>query len=163
MALLVHKIFNMKKYCYIENNQIRLINQDLPVNWKNISNFYILPDEILKKYGWLPLITETENKPIFVSSNYIIEENFVREIIVTRDKTQAEIEEENQKEIEQQWSQARSQRDEMLKQSDIFVLIDKWETYSLERQNEIRSYRQSLRDIPQNFQDPTEIIWPSLS
>jgi Phage tail assembly chaperone protein len=163
LELPARKIFNMKKYCYIENNEIVLINQDLPVNWKNISNFYALPDSVLKTYGWLPLVIETENKPVFVSSSYVIEEDKVREIIITRDKTPEELQEEENKEIEMQWYQIRNQRDDLLKQSDLLVLVDKWETYSPERQNEIRNYRQALRDLPQNFQDPSEVIWPELS
>jgi hypothetical protein len=153
----------MQKYCYIENNEIVLINQDLPINWKNVSNFYALPESILKTYGWLPLTVETENKPVFVSSSYIIEEDRVREVIVTRDKTSEEIEEEQNKELEMQWYQIRNQRDELLKQSDLLVLIDKWETLTEERKEEIRVYRRALRDIPQTFQDPTEVVWPNLS
>jgi hypothetical protein len=153
----------MKKYCYIENNEITLINQDLPVNWKNVSNFYTFPDDILKTYGWLPLTVENENKPVFVSSSYIIEENFIREVIVTRDKTEQEIEEDAARELEMGWSQVRNQRDGMLQQSDLFVLIDRWETLTEERKQEIRVYRQALRDIPQSFESPEDVVWPNLS
>jgi hypothetical protein len=153
----------MQKYCYIENNEITLINQDLPVNWKNVSNFYALPESILKTYGWLPLTVENENKPVFVSSSYIIEEDGVREVIVTRDKTVEEIEEEAAKDLEMQWRQIRNQRDELLKQSDLLVLIDKWETLIEERKEEIRVYRQALRDIPQGFERPEDVVWPNLS
>jgi hypothetical protein len=153
----------MKKYCYIENNEIVLINQDLPVNWKNVSNFYTFPDDILKTYGWLPLTVENENKPVFVSSSYIIEEDGVREVIVTRDQTPEEIEEEQNKELEMQWYQIRNQRDELLKQSDLLVLIDKWETLTEERKEEIRVYRQALRDIPQSFERSEDVVWPNLS
>ena len=152
----------MKKYCYIENGEVVLANQELPEVWKNVSNFYLLPDQILKTYGWLPLVVETASKPVFVSSNYTIEENVVREIIVTRDKTQEEIEEEAAKELEMAWYQVRSQRDEMLKQSDLFVLIDKWELLTEERKQEIRNYRQALRDIPQAFENPEDVVWPQL-
>ena len=153
----------MKKYCYIENGELTLINQDLPNVWKNVSNFYLLPGEIVKTYGWLPLVVENENKPVFVSSSYVIEENLVREVIVTRDKTQEEIEEEAVRELEMGWNLVRSQRDEMLQQSDLLVLIDKWETLSEERKNEIRIYRQALRDIPQTFETPESVVWPELS
>ena len=153
----------MQKYCYIENGEITLINQDLPNVWKNVSNFYLLPDEIVKTYGWLPLVVENENKPVFVSSSYVIEENFIKEVIVTRDKTEEEIEEDAARELEMGWSQVRSQRDEMLQQSDLFVLIDKWELLTEERKQEIRVYRQALRDVPQNFETPEDVVWPNLS
>lgn len=153
----------MQKYCYIENGEIVQINQDLPNVWKNVSNFYLLPDEIVKTYGWLPLVVENENKPVFVSSSYIIEEDVVREVIVTRDKTEQEIEEETARELEMGWYQVRNQRDEKLKQSDLFVLIDKWELLTEERKQEIRVYRQALRDVPQNFETPESVVWPNLS
>lgn len=153
----------MQKYCYIENGEIIQINQDLPNVWKNVSNFYLLPDEIIKTYGWLPLVVENENKSVFVSSSYVIEENLVREVIVTRDKTQEEIEEEAVRELEMGWNQVRSQRDEMLQQSDLFVLIDKWELLTEERKQQIRVYRQALRDVPQNFETPESVVWPNLS
>lgn len=152
----------MQKYCYIENGEIVQINQDLPKVWKNVSNFYLLPDEIVKTYGWLPLVIETENKPVFIRSNYVIEENLVREIIETRDKTNEELAEDNQKELEEEWRQVRNQRDELLKQSDLLVLIDKWELLTEERKQEIRNYRQTLRNIPQNFESPFNVIWPNL-
>jgi hypothetical protein len=153
----------MKKYCYIENNEVTLINQILPTTWQNVSNFHKLPDSLLKIYGWLPLTVESENKPVLVSSQYVIEENGVKEIIVTRDKTLEEINEELEKETEQKWEEVRNKRNQLLNESDFLLLLDRWNTFSTEKQNEILSYRQTLRDLPQNFQNPDEIVWPNLS
>jgi hypothetical protein len=61
------------------------------------------------------------------------------------------------------WSQVRSQRDEKLKNSDLFVLIDRWELLTEERKQEIRVYRQTLRDVPQSFETPEDVVWPELS
>lgn len=152
----------MKKYCYIENNKVISANQDLPKVWKNVSGFDNLPDSILKIYGWLPFVQETEGKQIFVSSSYIIEENLVKEIIITRDKNEQELEKEQEEQLQNKWFEIRSQRDELLKASDLFVLIDRWENLSDERKEEIRTYRQALRDIPSSFNNPYEIIWPEL-
>lgn len=153
----------MKKYCYIEDNKVVLINQELPSEWATVSNFNSLPDDILKTYGWLPLVIEMDNKEVFVRSEYIIEDNIVREIIETRDKTEEEIKEDERKELELSWYQVRSQRDELLRNSDILVLVDRWESLSIERQTEIKNYRQALRDITNNFQNPLDVIWPELS
>ena len=153
----------MKKYCYIENNEVTLINQILPTTWQNVSNFHKLPDSLLKIYGWLPLTVESENKAVFVSSEYIIEENQIREIVITRDKTLEEINEELEKETEQKWEEVRNKRNQLLNESDFLLLLDRWNTFSTEKQNEILSYRQTLRDLPQNFQNPDEIVWPNLS
>lgn len=152
----------MKKYCYIENNKVALANQDLPKAWKNVSGFDNLPDSILKTYGWLPLVIENGDKEIFVSSHYIIEEDIVREIITTRDKSEQEIKEEEEKQLAARWESIRSQRDELLKQSDLLVLIDRWENLTNERKEQIKNYRQALRDLPNIFNNPDEIIWPEL-
>ena len=152
----------MKKYCYIENNKVISANQDLPKVWKNVSGFDNLPDSILKTYGWLPFIQENENKQIFVNSNYIIEEDFVKEIVITRDKNAQEIKEEEEKQLVAKWESIRSQRDELLKQSDLLVLIDRWENLTNERKEQIKIYRQDLRDLPNIFSNPDEIIWPEL-
>lgn len=152
----------MKKYCYIENNKIVLVNQDLPKVWKNVSGFDNLPDSILKIYGWLPIIQENDGKEILINANYIIEENFVREVITTRDKTEQELEKEKEDELKNKWLEIRFQRDELLKNSDILVLIDRWENLSSEKKDQIKFYRQKLRDIPNDFDNPYEIIWPKL-
>jgi hypothetical protein len=155
-------INNVMKYCHVKNNEIIEKDVSLPVNWENVSNFYVLPNDILKTYGWIPYEKVSENKPIFVSSSLEILEDKVVETFITRDKTQEELNAETEQEIINKWTEVREQRNELLKQSDILVLIDNWESLSLERQNEIRNYRQALREIPQTFQSPFEVVWPSL-
>jgi hypothetical protein len=152
----------MKKYCYIKNGRVELRNKDLPISWSNVSNFNLLPDTILKTYGWLPYVVESENKPEFVKTEDIIEEDVVREVITTRDMTEQEIEQENLKQLELEWDSIRQHRDDLLKKSDILVLIDKWELLSEEEKNKIRNYRQLLRDIPQSFNIPSDVVWPIL-
>ena len=51
--------------------------------------------------------------------------------------------------------EARTIRDSLLKNSDHMVLADSpYDT------NEIRAYRQALRDVPQQPNFPENIIWP---
>lgn len=157
----------MNKFALIENNNVQSIG-DLPTNWNNVSNFSALnpnsPEElkIIKSHGWLPVETITENKQVYVQTEYVIEENCVKEIITTRDKTLQEIDEDNRIELEKNWSLVRNQRDLLLKQSDIEVVSDKWEQMTAERKSSWSSYRQILRDIPQNFSNPSDVIWPNL-
>jgi len=73
----------MKKYCLIKNNEVTQVGS-LPINFENVSNFYLLSDEEIKPYGWLPVETISENKNIVVGTEYQIEENLVKEIITTR-------------------------------------------------------------------------------
>jgi hypothetical protein len=162
MVKIIVEFINMKKYCYIENNEVILANQDLPKVWKNVSGFDNLPDSILKTYGWLPLVIENGDKEIFISSHYIIEEDIVREIITTRDKSEQEIKEEEEKQLAARWESVRARRDHLLKESDLLVLIDRWETLTQEKKEKIKIYRQALRDLPNIYNNPEEIVWPEL-
>lgn len=59
------------------------------------------------------------------------------------------------------WRTIRSDRDRLLSKSDILVSPDRWESYTTEQKTIISTYRQTLRDIPQNFSDPHKVIWPT--
>ena len=56
------------------------------------------------------------------------------------------------------WEQIRSQRDALLKDSDWAVAGDATPKPSKEAW---LTYRQTLRDLPQSFSSPEEIIWPN--
>jgi hypothetical protein len=55
------------------------------------------------------------------------------------------------------WEQIRSQRDALLKDSDWSVAGDATPKPSKEAW---LTYRQALRDLPQNFSEPSEVVWP---
>jgi hypothetical protein len=149
----------MKKYCLVKNGEVEQVG-GLPTNYENVSNFYLLSDEEIKPYGWLPIETVSENKEIQESVAYEIEEGVVKEIITTRDKTQEEIDRENQSQIEAKWHSARFKRNNLLKESDIEILPDKWENMDLSVKAAWSLYRLQLRDIPQIFSNSDDIIWP---
>jgi hypothetical protein len=153
----------MKKYCLIENGKIKIEPTLLPKNWINVSNFHALDDETLKIYGWLPVETISENKEIFSSSSLEIFDDKVVETIITRDKTEEEIFLERQKQENIQWQIIREKRNNLLKESDILVLIDKWESYTEEQKQKIKTYRQELRDLPSNIEDPFVVTFPILN
>lgn len=152
----------MKRYCLIKEGEVAQIG-GLPINFNNVSNFYLLSDDEIKPYGWLPIETISENKEIEENIEYAIEENLVKEIITTRDKTTEEIEKENQSQIEMKWHSVRFKRNNLLKESDIEILPDKWEIMDVEAKSLWSNYRKQLRDIPQIFSNPDEIIWPTKS
>jgi hypothetical protein len=54
------------------------------------------------------------------------------------------------------WETIRQKRDELIKSSDWIFLPD----VALKNKEAWLAYRQALRDIPQNFKDPSEVIWP---
>lgn len=142
------------KYCYIENNQIKETLDVLPTNWRNISNFYILPNSELKKHGWLPveeiIYDETLREGLHIREDKILQ--------VIKQSSPPQIDLEQQ--IQDQWAGIRYQRDELLLKSDKFVLFDVYEKFSNEKQQQIKDYRQQLRDIPQNSEGPEYVIWP---
>ena len=142
------------KYCYIENNQIKETLDVLPTNWRNISNFYILSNSELKKHGWLPLEEVEYNGTL--REGLHIQESKVLQVIKQSSPQQINVEEQ----IQDQWAGVRYKRDELLLESDKFVLFDVYEKFSNEKQQEIKDYRQQLRDIPQNSEGPDDIIWP---
>ena len=56
------------------------------------------------------------------------------------------------------WEQIRSQRDSLLTASDWAIISDAAPKPSKEAW---LTYRQALRDIPQNFSAPEEVVWPT--
>ena len=63
--------------------------------------------------------------------------------------------------IQAQWAMVRNLRDTLLSESDYFI-VRAYES-GLPIPADIVSYRQSLRDIPQTFDDPADVVWPQLS
>jgi len=57
---------------------------------------------------------------------------------------------------QQKWESVRYERDKFLAQSDWTQLAD-----SSADKSAWASYRQQLRDIPQNFQIPEDVVWPT--
>ena len=60
--------------------------------------------------------------------------------------------------------QVRIQRDVILSESDIeskILLVDFWNAQSDEYKNAWLNYRQALRDIPQTFENPYDVVWPT--
>jgi hypothetical protein len=152
----------MSLYCYTENGQVIGDAQALPENWKNVSNFYLLPDEIVKTYGWLPYVRVSDNKEIIIGSTKEIVNEQVIETFFTRDKTFQEIEQENNEAKKNKWNNIRDRRDTLLKESDTQILIDKWNNMDESKQQEWIIYRQALRDLPQIYTDPYSVIFPNL-
>ena len=54
------------------------------------------------------------------------------------------------------WQGVRIERDSLLSDSDHVLMPD----YPLEDKSDWETYRQSLRDIPQEFATPDVVVWP---
>jgi len=152
----------MSSYCYIKDNQVVTGPRLLPENWENVSNFYLLPNDIIKTYGWVPYIKVTDDKPVIVSVNREVFEDRVVDTFITRDKAQEEIEEENNEILQNKWNDVRRQRNKLLSESDRYALIDVWNSLSETKQQEWSTYRQQLRDLPQTYNDPDSVVFPTV-
>jgi hypothetical protein len=56
------------------------------------------------------------------------------------------------------WEEIRTKRDALLKDSDWSVAGDATPKPSKE---DWLTYRQALRDLPQHFENPSEVVWPN--
>ena len=63
-----------------------------------------------------------------------------------------------QAKIQQAWTALRTQRNRLLQQSDWTALSDAH--LSQDKKDAWFTYRQSLRDLPENATDPTQVTWP---
>jgi hypothetical protein len=57
------------------------------------------------------------------------------------------------------WRKIRKERNQLLKDSDYIMFPDI--TITAEKKEEWTTYRQSLRDIPQTFSNPDEVVYPT--
>lgn len=55
----------------------------------------------------------------------------------------------------------RKIRDDLLSESDIYVLPDRWNSYTEEKKTEWTVYRQALRDFPETVVDVFNPVWPT--
>lgn len=60
-----------------------------------------------------------------------------------------------------EWTHIRQVRNSYLTESDLYVMPDRWTTYTQDEQHAWSVYRKALRDIPQTFIDPHDVVWPT--
>ena len=82
-------------YCLIEKELVVEGPKTLPTNWRNISNLPALPDEELKKLGWLPVEYPVVNFDSVTqkrsADTYNIASDKVKVVFNYKNKTNAEI------------------------------------------------------------------------
>lgn len=140
----------------------RIINNDIEIS--NIYELYPnvsfpdvgIPDEFLQQnnlYKVIDFLSHDEQ-----TQNYILLEHPVIKdnVVYTVEVTQKSVEEIRDYKL----TKVRACRNQLLNASDIEVTIDKWEGYSQELKDSWKTYRQTLRDLPQNIQDFDNITWP---
>lgn len=54
------------------------------------------------------------------------------------------------------WETVRAERDGLLLYSDMWMLVDKYNTLTIEQQTAINKFRENLRDLPSNYDNPND-------
>jgi hypothetical protein len=144
------------KVAKIINNEIEL--HDIYLLYPNVSFPDVgIPDDFLTQNNLYKVIESLDFDP---STQYI---NFLNKPILNngyvytvelKNRTNEEI-------INNKWIEVRKQRGLLLSESDKYVLLDLWENYSEQMKNDVKNYRKKLRDVPQDNNDPFNIIWPT--
>lgn len=156
----------MSRWANIENGEIAGIYYHLPDNWKNITGFKFLENDLdkLKELGWLPIEEEIVD---YNNTTQVIEKfnyNLVGEkvigtpVIVDRISPLLP----SQEQLDQQYLQSvREERDIKLKDSDWTQLADIQNNKSPEWILQWVNYRQLLRDLPATYiSGSLTIQWP---
>ncbi|MXR29161.1 MAG: tail fiber assembly protein [Pseudomonas rhizophila] len=61
---------------------------------------------------------------------------------------------------EVEWAAIRTRRNQLLRETDFTQLPDYPATDA--QRAEVKAYRQALRDIPEQLEDPSKLVWPVL-
>ena len=134
----------------------------LPKNWGSVSGLHLSngDDAYLKTLGWLPLVetnvTPTANQT-FDTDVVTAEEDRVTLVHRVRDMTAEEIVDRDASYMEG----LREQRDKKLLDSDWTQASDHSSPLAADKKAEWATYRQVLRDLPENTDDPATPTWPT--
>ena len=116
-----------------------------------VPDSFLQENNLCKVIEFIPHNEETENYNLLPTP--IVQDNIVYTVMVIP-KTDEEIRQYKLMKI-------RDTRNRLLTASDIDVTIDKWESYSQEKKDAWKIYRQNLRDFPQLVQDLDNPNWPT--
>jgi len=157
----------MANYAYVSNGSIEGLYDTLPVNWKNISNFYLLNDDQILSLGWKKIIKPTlefnsathriGNVDYYLLGDDVYERTTLVEIPIIEPTTQVF------NDIQAQWTEIRRIRDELMRDFE-------WRYSRYDRQvrmgitpidslEAMDNYMQLLADITTQ-EDPFAIVWP---
>lgn len=163
----------MASYAYVENNIIVSVHDQLPQNWKNISNFYALvgDERTLNQSGWYTIIkTHIPHDPRYTTTTpqYVLKDNGVYEIVellLSEPQSSDYITEEQARSIHQtEWSEVRSTRDQKMRDFEWkynrYYREQRLGTPTTDQLNDLDIYMQQLADITSAFQHPSDVVWP---
>lgn len=155
----------MANWAFIENNEIKEVLDELPKNWRNVSNLDALENnlDMLKNLGWYPVQhNNVDYNPAvqkLKSLNIKFDGTLVTETYVTEYFPTDEL-------YNKFITELRTRRDILLQESDFMCLYDIINIKGPKWLNDITLYRQQLRDLPSLYPNNgsvynlTNIIWP---
>jgi hypothetical protein len=154
------------KYAELDNFAIVTIHNELPTAWRNISGLCNYPDDELADLGWsgnggcafYPVVegsqpsydpkTQTISYQDTVDANAKVVNRTWSAVLYSQDQIDAE------------WARVRSRRNSHLKSCDFTQLADA--PLTTQEKSDWATYRQALRDVPQNTVNPFDVTWPTL-
>lgn len=153
----------MIKYAYIVNNQIDSLYDQLPANWRNISNFSALESDTnyLNSLGWQEIIKiipnyDSSTKQLGNCSYHIENGKVYGTYEIVNLPSQEELK-------EQEWVKIRQIRDQLMNDFEWRYRRYQRETrMSIPQTDLIQNldqYMQDLADITKQI-DPFNIVWP---
>ena len=153
------------KYAELDNLTIVTIHDELPASWRNISGLRNLPDDELADLGWsgnggyafYPVVEGAQPshdpKTQTLTYQYTVDPDAK---VVNRTWSAVSY---SQDQIDAEWTRLRNIRNTRLRASDFTQIADA--PLTAEKKTEWLSYRQALRDLPQNTVNPFDVTWPT--
>ena len=109
-----------------------------------VENVVIADPDFAQEQGWVQMPEET---PVGIGWGF--------------DGTTFSKPEVNQQEVEENlWKAIRKERDDLLAKSDRFMLADWFNSFPQDKQTAWTIYRGDLRNIPQVYTNPLDVVWP---
>ena len=141
-------------FAHTEDNKVTFRGY-LPKCWRNVSGLALSKDDgaFLKSIGWLPLTEvdiEIAADEIEDGEDILIEDD---KVTITPKKRKMSSEEITARD-ERLMSGLRDCRNKLLEETDHYALADQTLT------DEMKKYREDLRQLPQQTSDLTNINWP---
>ncbi len=143
-------------YAYVANGAVVEGPCVLPKNWRNISNLDKMSTSQLTANGWLRYYkympsSVGPNQKVELDEVEVLSDRVIAHYIAV-DKSQEEIDQETA----EAWAQIRRQRNQLLLACDWTQLAD-----SSADKESWSSYREALRNVPQSFINPGDVVWPT--
>lgn len=159
----------MSKWAYVENNSVIQVLDNLPTNWRNISNFFALESDInfLQTLGWY----QVENNYVKYDPNqyYVSGTNFsyannkvTKSLVLTAITPPTPLE--LQVILNNKWQAVRDERDLRMREFEWrytrYFRQQRLGLPTTDNLNNIDSYMQQLANITTQ-EDPDNIVWPT--